>query len=264
MSLPTVDVVRQAIETIQPEPVQMVYKATYLLCARIGEVIAYKYPSDKTANPTGSKLTVRTETYQVNFQSKPEWEAAFFSLLTQNRKTPNSNQIAKIKEHVAIFTVTTEKRKGGWQREIALPLNHEYEPWTKQLYVYFEQHKKDPALFPFTRQQIYPISKIAFHNLKAKIQPYELAQRDTEGNYLYTTNGNGKKKLLTKTIDAHEKEFSQHTLRKIRRGELEDRFGFTSEERKIYGGWSLGIEERYGSGYSGAWKKSFCKLLRKV
>lgn len=260
MSLPNPSIVRKRIERIEPFEVQVCYKATYLFCARIGEVIAYKYPSDKTANPTGSQLSVRTETYTVNFNVKEEYNAAFFTLLNMNRKPPTFEEIGAIKEPVAIFTVTTEKRKGGWQRQIGLPLNPEYEPWTQQLLDYFNAHKKDAALFPFRRQEIYPIAKEAFKGLKVHIEPYERAVRDAQGNYVYEVK-NGEKRLVTKVVKAHDKPFSQHGLRKVRRIELEEVYGFTSEERKKHGGWSLGIEERYGAGIG--WdRKSFPKLLQ--
>lgn len=259
MSLPAPSVVRKRIETIEPLELRRCYQATYVFCARIGEVIAYKYPSDKTANPTGGKLEVRTETYKVNSNIKEEYNAAFFTLLNRNRTAPTMEQIMAIKEAVAIFTVTTEKRKGGWQRQIGLPLNPAYEPWTQQLLDYFNQHKNDSALFPFKRQEIYPVAQKAFKGLNVHIQPYERAIRDEQGNYVYEIK-NEKKHLATKTVSAHSKPFSQHSLRKVRRTELEEVYGFTSEERKKYGGWSLGIEERYGPG---SWdRKSFPKLLQ--
>lgn len=242
---------------IQPEEVRRCFQFTLLACARIGEVIAYKYPSDKTAHPTGANLTVSEETYTVNFNVKEEYNAAFFTLLNRNRKPPTFTQISKIKEKVAVFTVTTEKRKGGWTREIALPLNPNYEPWTQPLLKYFREHEKDSAIFPFKRQEIYPIAAEAFKGLKVRIEPYEKAVKEN-GEYVYTEN-NGKKKLKMETVHAHDKQFSQHSLRKVRRIELEEVYGFTMEERKRYGGWSLGIEERYGKA---SWRKSFPKLLQ--
>jgi hypothetical protein len=261
MSLPNPSIVRKRIEQIEPLEVQMAYKATYEFDARIGEVIAYKYPSDKTAHPTGQQLKVRKETFQINMNIQQEINNAFTTLMNVNRKTPTIEEVMAIKEPVAIFTVTTEKRKGGWTREIGLPLNQKYVDgtWAKQLLDYFEAHKKDSALFPFRRQEIYPIAKEAFKGLQVHIEPYNRPVLDEQGNYVYEEKGNGEKKLKTETVHAHSKMFSQHSLRKVRRTELEKSFGFTKEERKYYGGWSLGIEERYGLG---DWRISFPKLLQ--
>lgn len=259
MSLPNPSIVRKRIEKIEPFEVQMCYKATYLFCARIGEVIAYKYDTDKTAHPTGLNLEVRTETYRVNMNKKEEYNAAFFTLLNMKRHQPTPEEIAAIEEPAAIFTVTTEKRKGGWTREIGLPLNKEFEPWTKQLLEYFLDHKKDEAMFPFKRQEIYPIAQEAFKGLKVHIKPYEQAIKK-DGKFVYVEKENGEKKLQYVTIPAHSKPFSQHSLRKVRRTELEEVYGFTPEERKKYGGWSLGIEERYSPG---GWNRTaFPKLLQ--
>lgn len=256
--------VRKYIDTrIEPEIVQRAYQLCYLGCARIGEVISRKCPADKTAHPTGKRLTWRTETYTVNMQSKPEYESAFFTLLTQNRKAPSLEEILALKEPVVIFTLTTEKRKGNWTRDIALPLNPKYEPWAQQLLDFAEKHKGE-ELFPFYRQQLYPVAKKAFDGLTMEIKPYQRAERDIEtGEYLYDVDENGKRTLRTKTVNAHTRTFSQHDLRKTRRTELEDIFGLNTEERKRIGGWSRGIEERYDASTS-EWRKSFPKLLRAV
>ncbi|MGD2090766.1 MAG: hypothetical protein PVH61_31630 [Candidatus Aminicenantes bacterium] len=238
----------------------MSYKYTLLLCARIGEIIAFKYPSDKTANPTGQNLQVKTEKYKVNMNVQPEYNAAFMTLLGRNRTAPTPEQIAMIQEPVAVFTVTTEKRKGGWIREIALPLNPKWEPWTSQMLEYYNTHKDDTALFPFKRQQIYPVAKKAFKGLQVRIEPYQRAVLTETGEYQYVANGDGKKHLLTETVQAHVKQFSQHHLRRIRRIQLERYYGFTKEERKLHGGWADDTEERYGTI---EWdRKSFPKLLQ--
>lgn len=252
--------VRQRIEKIEQTEIKRCYQLTYLACARIGEIISLKCPSDKTAHPTGANLSWHTETYTVNLQSKPEYESAFFTLLTQNRRAPQLEEILAIKEDAVIFTVTTEKRKGGWTREIALPLNPDIEPWSKQLLDYAEKQSGD--LFPYYRQQLYPLAKKAFKGLTVEIKPYERAEKDGQGNYVFSVDGNGNRKLITHTVNAHIRTFSQHDLRKTRRTELENIYGFTPEERQRYGGWSRGIEERYNTAPS-EWKKSFCKLLTK-
>lgn len=259
MSLPSPSAVRKRIELIEPVEVQMCYKATYLFCARIGEVVAYKYACDKTAHPTGLNLKVRTATFTVDPRKKEEFNNAFNTLSFVQHKTPTREDVLAIKEPVAIFTVTTEKRKGGWTRDIGLPLNPKYEEWTQQLLDYFREHENDSALFPFKRQTVYPIAQAAFHGLKVTIKPYERAVLDENGNYTYTEN-NGSKKMVYETVNAHDKPFSQHSLRKVRRTELEEVYGFTAEERKIYGGWSRGIEERYAP--SGWNRTSFPKLLQ--
>lgn len=256
--------VRKYIETrVEPEIIQRAYQLCYLGCARIGEVISRKCPSDKTAHPTGKRLTWKTDVYRVNMQSKPEYESALFALLTNNRKMPSIEEILAIDEPVVIFTLETEKRKGGWTRDIALPLNPKYEPWAQPLLEFAEKHKGE-ELFPFYRQQLYPIAKKAFDGLTMEIKPYQRAVIDpvTKG-YVYITDATGKKSIQTYTVKAHTRTFTQHDLRKTRRTELEDLFGLNSEERKRIGGWSRGIEERYDASTS-EWRKSFPKLLRSV
>lgn len=259
MSLPTVQEVRNRIEQIPDRAIQICYKTTFLMCARIGEIICLKYPTDKTAHPTGSQLQVKLDTYTPDLNNPREFQTLVLTRTMQGQKT-SLTTLAKIKEPVAVFTVYTEKR-GGWQRLIALPIRKEYEPWTQDILWYIKEQQTKP-LFPFTRQKMYNVTAEIFKDLHYRIFPYKRVRKE---NSQIIKDSEGKS--VRDDIAEHSKPFRNHGLRHLRNVDLRDFYGLSAEERSAYGGWTLssaisGIStsiDRYGEA---VWRTYFPKLMK--
>jgi hypothetical protein len=257
---------RSRVERIPVQSIKMAFTGAYLFCGRVGEVICLKHPGDSTQGATGSQLTVERDTYIPNIQNPLEFQTLSLSIMTQTLKPVDLTQIMKIKEPVAIFTVATEKRL-GWKREVALPLNPKYEPWTRPLMEYIQERKKDKLnIFPFYRQEMHKYAKIIFRGLDYKIQPYKRAVMEN-GQYQYEVKNDGGKKLLQTTVTDHRRDFGNHAIRHLRDAVLRNFYGFSGEDRALYGGWTLrtttgagsASQERYGEG---GWRIYFPKLLK--
>lgn len=135
MSLPSVDVVRQRIESISSPELQLCCKAAYLWCGRISEVVSRAYGNEKAYGPKSEEL---------NFDAYESYE-------------------------VSIFDVHTAKR-GGMIRKVALPL--ELNPWTKELSNYYQKFDAKDYVFPYTRQFVWRNIKDAFQGLTYPIEAY--------------------------------------------------------------------------------------------
>jgi len=261
MSLPSVEEVRKRIEEIPDESIQVCYKTTYLMCARIGEIICLKYPTDLTAHPTGSKLKVTVTTYTPDLKNPKEFQTLVLTRAMKGQPT-DLQTLATIQEPVAVFSVSTEKRQ-EWERLIGLPLRKEFEPWTQELVDYFQEHKGSD-LFPFTRQEMYNTVRTVFSGLEYKIFPYKRVRKEKGEPVIDPVT----KKTIKFSVPEHSKPFRNHGLRHLRNVELRDFYGLSAEERSSYGGWTLrsmigGIGssiDRYGEA---AWRPFFPKLLQK-
>ncbi len=260
LSLPPVNEVRTRIESIAHKPTRICFQTVLLLCARIGEIITLKHNSDLTANPTGDRLSVELTTYTPNLNNPREFQTIMLDRVL-NGKTTDLTEIIKMKEEVAVFTVSTEKRK-GLIRVIGLPLNPKYEPWTQDIVNYF-QERKNRNIFPFTRQDMWRTAKETFKGLQYNILPYKVAK--AENGTLVTDPETGKTEMID--VPEHLKRFTNHGLRHLRNVELRDYYGLTAEERSSYGGWTLrtmigGLGssiDRYGEA---VWRPYFPKLLK--
>ena len=154
-NMPTVESIRDRIESVENEEARLCLMAEFLFCGRISEVIGETSPSDlgKTIarGPTGTD--VKLDVFEIG----------------------------PLREEAAIFTVHTAKR-GGIERKIALPLNPIYESWTKPLYEYFKRHGNN-RVFPFTRQKAYNYSQEAFTELEYPIEQYKLGREKIKRHF---------------------------------------------------------------------------------
>jgi integrase len=222
LSLPSPNTIRERIKKVNREDIRTCLMTTYLCAARISEVVAIKYQSDKGTTARGPKGIDTTKDV----------------FITGSKHVP-----------CAIFTLKTAKR-GGKERKIALPLNPKYEPWTKQIYDYFQSKDKEPV-FPFTRQEAWLHSKSAFEGLTYPIEFY------------FVKDGEVKKK-----IDDHIRDFRLHALRHLRATELREQYQFDGFDLASYCGWHLATivpqisrtMERY---LSLGWSSYFPKLLKR-
>lgn len=195
--------------------------SAYLFCARISELVSHKSPTTKTdiRGPKGN------DAHREIFK------------------------IASLEEEVAVFRIATTHGQKGKPRLIGLPMNVQYEPWTKEVIEYFEQ-KKDKPVFPFSRQKVWNYSKSIFKGLRYPIETYSVREDE-----------------ISKTVDRHMKPFRIHALRHLRASELIEVYGFDGVDLSIYGGWTLKSMIGVGSAMERyvhlQWRRYFPKLLKR-
>jgi hypothetical protein len=223
---PTVQEVRDRIENVVRPEYRLGLMADYLLDARISEIVAQASPGDNKGKeiargPKGS-------------------DARLESFLFMGTQVP-----------CVIFSIKTAKR-GGNVRNIALPLEEQYEPWTKPLYEFFRRAGDGPV-FNYNRQQIwYYIKKNGvFRCMAYPIDRYKV----------YDDSG------VRKEVDKHVNPFALHALRHIRTTELVEFYGFDGFNLSIYGGWTLktiaGVSSSMERYLSLSWSTYFPKLLKR-
>jgi len=220
--LPSVSEVRRRILEASEREVRYSLMAIYLFAARVSEVVAYSAPRDTTVarGPKG------TDVYLTTYEDRDK------------------------EVDVAVFRIKTAKR-GGLERLIALPMDPEYEPWTKDLYEYFMGFG-EAYVFPFSRQWLWEHSKKVFDGLYYPIERYKITKPELG---------------ITKVVDRHYRPFRLHALRHIRTAELVEYYGFDGIDLSAYGGWTMkttlgvsGALERYAHLN---WQRYFPKLLRR-
>lgn len=198
--------------------------SAYLFCARASEVVGRTVLSDKQSKKSIARGPTGKDIYLDIFELGP------------------------VKEEVAVFTIKTAKR-GGKPRSVALPLNREYEPFTKPLVEYYQKHPNGPV-FPITRHKVWSFANTAFNGLHYPIDSYKIYENGT----------------ITQQVTDHVKPFGAHALRHIRATELIERYGFDGIDLSIYGGWTLKSMIGVGSSMSRYahlnWRRYFPKLIK--
>lgn len=226
LSLPSISTVRSRIEKIRQKQVKVCLMCGYLFCGRVSELISKVSPSD-----TGHTTPRGPHGTDVKL---------------------SSFELGPLREEAVVFSVKTAKR-GGIPRLIALPLNKEYEPWTEQVYEYFQECGKD-FCFPFTRQKVWQYTTQVFEGLRYPIEQYTIIEK----------HGELKNR---KVVKRHTRKFRTHALRHIRASELIEDYGFDGIDLSVYGGWTLRSTIGVGSSMQRyahlQWRKYFPKLLRK-
>lgn len=227
--MPDPSEIRKRIERVEDIEYKYCLMTTFILDARISEIVGEMCPGD-TSSLYGIKGSyVKIENYEG--------------------------------EEVAVFKVVTAKRKplGAFIRLDALPLKHE--PWAEKIYDYF-QSCGDNYVFNFNRQQAWVASKEAFEGLSYPIdhysiyesadeEPDEIELEKARKKLAYVLTGNKDvddvlvrtvaKMGIKKTIEVnpHLKPFRLHALRHERASELVDRFEFDGMDLATYGGWTI-------------------------
>jgi hypothetical protein len=221
LSLPTVEEVRQRIESIKREEIRYAVKTAYLYAGRISEVVGHASPSDNTT-ARGPKGT------DAHLDMIEGHEAVLFSVWTAKRYRKKSPQYSQ-----------------GLERVVALPV--EFEPWAKEVYEYFKKAGNN-KVFPFTRQFVSKNLGKVFDGFSCPIEYYriiraKLEQIETEP---YREKGweieQDEKTKLYRVINAVEKhvnDFTLHSLRHLRATELRRFYHFKAEDLGAYCGWTL-------------------------
>lgn len=269
---------------ITPFASENFFKFVYAVDLRVGEACGLSYPSDDV-NHTGLYIKAEKTIFQPNIKKHAQVLALHGFLEIGRAYTLEEVMQKHSGQELAIFTITLEKRKGNVTRETALPLNQDYEPFTQPVFEYIverqekalegtdEIHKrmekqgikrvkdfirkhtdqykkicdKYPPVFPWARQNIYPIAKQVFEGLLYPIEPYPVPDLDEKGERRYQEK-NGKKLLLTDTIPTHMKPGSNHFLRHIRSTELADDYDIEGPRLDAYTGWVSSRSQGSGSG----------------
>ena len=141
---------------------------------------------------------------------------------------------------LVLFSVRSAKNK-GYPRYIALPLNSNYEPWTRELVKVFDS-RRNKKIFPISDRTLRAYGKEAFKGISYPVETYH--------NF-----------RTRKVIESHERGISTHGLRHFRVTELMMVYGFDIIDVSIFAGWKLhGMAQRY---VMLQWSRYFTKLLKK-
>lgn len=298
MSLPEVTAVRERIENITenwstlkmqaasqgvqfptdritPQMAEIVFKAVYLFGLRIGEICGYRFPSDK-AQPTGMLLWAKEASWQIPDLDDDETIILLKRIMARNYgKSLSDEEVIAIKEPAFVLSIITEKRE-GFNRHAALPLNPDYEPWTKEVMQYILErqtkgplpHLKElteklnghngqfvnliqimqtpegqkicedyPPIFPLTRQDAYQIAVQVFNGFSYPIVKYNKLKLDAEGQPVQEMK-NGKLTNVYESIADHQKKYSDHANRHLRSTELKSKFRIKGDALNKFMGWA--------------------------
>lgn len=244
-SLPDYHTVRELIQQIPEEQYRLGAMYGYLIAGRVSEIVSRAYPSDIKTTPNGP---------DGGDVDVTEWE---------------DERTGELYE-VAVFHVNTSKRDGMY-RDVGVPLDPMYEPFTKTVLDYFNKYGENDPVFDYTRQYLYRGVIDTFRGYVYEIEPYVIREVDQEKfneiledvpEYL---RGNVKppKHLVEEIkIPKHKRNLANHgAYRHFRIMELARRCRFDEEERHLYTGHTIsGSDPRYSHL---SWWQYFPKLLRK-
>jgi integrase len=146
-------------------------------------------------------------------------------------------ELGSYDEHpVALFRIRSAKKKERI-RICALPLEEEFEPWTRLLVDWFEK-REDRKTFPLAPSTLQRFAPQVFKGLTYEIEPYL-------------------------KIGEHSRRIVTHGLRHIRATELLGHYGFTGVDLAVFFGWVLPGLPRMSERYlSLQWGEYFPKLLK--
>jgi hypothetical protein len=296
MSLPSFQEARERIEAVENDDLRMLFKTVYLFGLRIGEACGYKYESEVNAQPTGMLLWATPSAWQPDEDNDEDFILLKRLMMRNYGKELSDFDVLQMTEQAFVLSIVTEKRK-GFNRQAAIPLNPDYEPWAEEVYRYISARQKhgplmklqqltkelsqregkpisiiktlktDKALdiidknepiFPFYRQTIWPIATKVFDGLTYPIAQYKKRiGTDEEGKGVY------------QTVPAHQKPFTDHAIRHLRSTELKSFYRVKGEMLDKFMGWtkprggeSSAMQDRY---VLEPWKEAgyFPRLLRR-
>jgi integrase len=151
---------------------------------------------------------------------------------------------------VALFTLSTLKRKSGLRRNIALPATVK-DPWVRKLALEWSK-TGGRSPYRFTRRFAYVANKTVFDGYEYVIEDQRVQLKD--GTVLFEK-------------EKHNKQSSNHGLRHFRARELTQDYGFTDNDLMTFFGWSpvsFG-KNPYMQRYQNLrWQDYFDKLLTRV
>ena len=313
MSLPSVSEVRNRIDAIEDISIKRLFQTVYLFGLRIGEACGHIYPSEiGKAQPTGMLLWASQETWELQDEDDDETITLLKRIMMRNYgKELSDNDILQLRELAFVLSIITEKRQ-GFNRQVAIPDSAEYEPWAKEVREYIQHRqglgplphlrklteemsmlspkplgiteilqtkkahaiiKKYEPVFPFRRQEIYPLAVKIFQGFTYPIVKYNRpkTQINAKGEKEIVTiiNAKGEKETVYEPIPDHQKKFSDHALRHARSTELKTKCRIKGDLLNQFMGWARNrnseasaMQDRY---ILEPWKEAgyFPRLLRR-
>lgn len=238
--LATPELVRERINQVDSKSMSVFLKLSYLLGSRVGELTGRMCPKDNQNGKTIRKPVVYgprgTDVSREDFNCQ---KAVVFDIKIEKKK----------------FNLTEEIP----HRFVAIPLNSKYEPWTQEIYEYFNKKGED-FVFPFTRQYIWRYIKLnkVFDGLGYPVERYDVWE-DGE---------------IVRSSPRKINDFGLHGMRHVRTKELSEVFQFNGLDLMAYIGWSARSAvnetgdiippsvEVYMDIYTN-WRRYFPKLLKK-
>lgn len=240
--------IRDRIEKIKPKSVRTCVKYLYVIDGRVSEAVTKTYKGDPYTTPRGPKGTDAS----MNIWYSPEYNTQADAMRAQR-----DDGVRRLFP-VVVFKVATAKRRGR-PRYCAVPLDPKYEPWTMELFKYFEDAGEEDV-FSFGRQTVYRRSKKVWADLAYIIEDYSVA-----------INSQGvitgiETERETKVVDRHLRTFTTHALRHLRASDLVNYYGFTGVDLSAFGGWTLSTSMRVSRSVDRYvaldWRAYFPKLLK--
>lgn len=230
-SLPEIQAVRKAIESVEFEPYKRFLQAVYLCgAARAVEIAGERCSGEKDLvyGPKGTDCWL-TET------SPPDpslLQVLEMLLAIQTGEQNVKDVIAELKKKIPVVVFKIKVAKQHLEvgedppfRLVALPLEEKYEPWAKPLYEYFKKAGED-YVFPFNRSKVWyylTFQQPVFKGMHYRIKKY---------NYMKTGE-------VTFKVFSHMRKLKIHGLRHIRTDELTVVYDFDGLDLGAYVDWSL-------------------------
>jgi hypothetical protein len=230
MSLPEVRVIRERIESCKHYDIRMYLKAVYLFGARAVELTGKRCSGEKNLiyGPKG------TDSWQVAIDPPdiPSQDLAMILLNALGDRDTALRMIEKYRQNIpiALYKIKIAKQKLDEGEEapyriIALPLPKEYEPWSQDVFDYF-QRAGDNYVFPFNRSYVWDYithEQQIFKGLTYRIKKYN-----------YNRVGQPIFKVLP-----HPRKIKIHGLRHVRIDELIGKYYFDALDMVAFVGWKL-------------------------
>jgi hypothetical protein len=236
---PSPQQVRQAIKEI-PDPEQNIFcKAVYVLGATPNKLVGEKAVGESAYGPTGND--VRLCKYFPEAIDRNQVE------LILNQKMTIDEAFDPVK--IAVFKIYKKKLKheeNPFFRYVALPLDKRFEPWAEEILKRF-QERKEKRVFPNKRKHY--LDHLSLHGVFADME-YKTGSRP---NYVLTKEG---ELVSDKIVPEHLRNLKLEGLRKTRRIELRESFGFNDYQLDVFFG------TRYRESSPEQYKDYLPKLLK--
>ena len=136
-------------------------------------------------------------------------------------------------EPVLLIKRTPLKKKSAPTLEIGVPLNPEYEPFSRPVLDAWRRVRGNPC--NLTASQALAANHLIFTGIGYRIRPRVIYERSENGKPIRDAAG---RKVIKRVVAEHMKPAANHVIRHIRATELRRRFKLTREERTAFFNWS--------------------------
>ena len=141
-------------------------------------------------------------------------------------------------------------------RNVGVPLDKQYEAFSKPVLEYFQRFSSDEPVFDYYRQDLYRATKGILEDYHYPIEPYNIREVDQEKYDAWIEKvpeefrpfiKPPKTMIVERKVERHYRTLALHgSLRHHRTMELASRFGLLKEERDLYTGHKVaGSDDRY-------------------